>query len=126
MEQQTFNFLNNTFSFYTTSIEILRNSITSSLPPVPLGGDVVEGSEGERHHRAHEADDVVGHGEVRRRQTDQLVLRGETDEHAVKLRGRTAGGTRGDCWNITRANMQRLKNNPSYILWSVRDKVKFT
>lgn len=50
------------------------------------GEQVVEGAVAHGHHSAGEADDVVGHAEVRRGQAHQQWLSVESDEEAGAVR----------------------------------------
>ena len=60
------------------------------------GEEVVEGAVAHGHHCAREADDVVGHAEVRRGQAHQQWLRVEPHEVAGAVGGWEAGGWEGE------------------------------
>lgn len=59
------------------------------------GEEVVEGAVAHGHHRAREADDIVGHAEVRRWQAHQQRLRVEPHEVARTVGDWEPGGQGG-------------------------------
>lgn len=74
------------------------------------GEEIVEGAIAHGHHRAREADDVVGHAEVWRRQVHQQRLRVEPHEVARTVRDWEPGGQEG--WSCTAAAPAYLTTSP--------------
>lgn len=69
-----------------------RPALPGLLDLEGAGEEVVEGAVAHGHHGAREADDVVGHTEVRRGQAHQQRLRVEPHKVAGAVRDWEAGG----------------------------------